>query len=157
VPGVWFRLLSQATLGLHTLHQAGLVHGHLTAGQILLTGEGTIKICGAGEPGWLAVPPVIGEEDPAADVLALGRIAAGWTEGETGRRGVRPKPLPQALQAVRHRLLAESAEERYPDTSVLQEDLERIGNDVPTNAAAWERLLAQVRTQTAHVDHRLSA
>src|SRR5262249_11687725 len=56
VPGVWFRLLCQAALGLHTSHQAGLVHGHLRPGLFLLTGEGTLKLCGLGEPPWLVVP-----------------------------------------------------------------------------------------------------
>src|SRR5262249_44456808 len=36
VPGVWFRLVCQAALGLHTAHQAGLVHGHLDADLIVL-------------------------------------------------------------------------------------------------------------------------
>src|SRR5262249_39222826 len=39
VPGVWYRLLSQAALGLHTAHQAGLVHGRLTPSSFLLTLE----------------------------------------------------------------------------------------------------------------------
>src|SRR5262249_59136605 len=53
VPGVWFRLLCQAALGLRTAHQAGLIHGHLDAEGIVLTGDGTLKLCGFGEPEWL--------------------------------------------------------------------------------------------------------
>src|SRR5437764_1996089 len=42
VPGVWYRLLSQAALGLHTLHNAGLTHGRLTAEDVVLTAEATV-------------------------------------------------------------------------------------------------------------------
>src|SRR5262249_49916113 len=37
VPGVWYRLVGQAALGLQTIHQAGLVHGHLNPETIILT------------------------------------------------------------------------------------------------------------------------
>src|SRR5262249_10926488 len=43
VPGVWYRLLSQAALGLHTAHQAGLTHGRLRADRVVLTAEGVVK------------------------------------------------------------------------------------------------------------------
>jgi chromosome segregation ATPase len=53
VPEVWYRLLRQAAEGLQTAHEAGLIHGHLDAGRILLTAEGVLKIAGFGEPDWL--------------------------------------------------------------------------------------------------------
>ncbi len=49
-PGVCFRLFSQAALALDTLHKAGLAHGNLGEGSIFLTGDGIVKISGAGEP-----------------------------------------------------------------------------------------------------------
>src|SRR5262249_23257372 len=61
VSGVWFRLLSQAALGLATAHQAGLVHGHLHPSLLVLTCEGTLKIVGFGEPHWLASPETLPE------------------------------------------------------------------------------------------------
>src|SRR5439155_2273863 len=77
VPGVWFRLLSQAALGLQAAHQAGLVHGNLHLGQVVFTSEGVLKVCGFGEPAWLALEPPAEERDaePAADLSALGRCA----------------------------------------------------------------------------------
>jgi chromosome segregation ATPase len=148
-PGVLFRLLCQAALGLHTAHQAGLVHGHLEPALLVLTGDGTLKLCGLGEPTWLL--DRAGDEtpgnDPAADLLALGRIADGWTAGATARRkGGKTKPLPEPLQEVLHRL---SGEAGYANAGALLEDLDRVGAEVPANPEAWDRLLRHVRDQVA--------
>src|SRR5947209_2345200 len=81
VPGVCYRLLCQAALGLTTAHQAGLVHGRLEAGSLLLTSDGTLKICGFGEPSWLSSslkPTGPTGETPEADLAALGRLASNW-------------------------------------------------------------------------------
>src|SRR5262249_10813034 len=48
-PGVWHRLLTQATMGLNAAHTAGLVHGHLHALSFVFTREGVLKLCGLGE------------------------------------------------------------------------------------------------------------
>jgi chromosome segregation ATPase len=157
VPGVWYRLLCQVALGLHTLHQAGLAHGRLDVASIVLTADGTVKLCGAGEPAWLRVPPATGEGDAAADLAALGRIAAGWVELADGRKGPKPKPLPETLQGIVRRLTADKAEDRYPSAAVLLEELEKAGADVPANGAAWDRLLRQVRDEAVETALRLSA
>jgi DNA repair exonuclease SbcCD ATPase subunit len=157
VPGVWYRLLCQAALGLHTLHQAGLAHGHLDAGSVLLTADGTVKLCGAGEPAWLRAAPPADEGDAAADLAALGRVAAEWIEPAEGRKGPKPKPLPESLQAVLRRLTADAPGDRYPSAAVLLEDLERAGADVPANGAAWDRLLRHVRDGSVDTALRLSA
>jgi predicted nucleic acid-binding Zn-ribbon protein len=147
-PGVWYRLLSQAALGLHTAHQAGLIHGHLSAHALLLTPEGTLKIAGFGEPDWLAVPTVAYEQEAYAvgDLLALGRLAAGWAtlEGTAKRK---PK-LPEALQSVLRRLTTEDAADRFPTAAALLEALDAAGATVPPNATAWERFLRQAREQS---------
>jgi len=157
VPGVWYRLVCQGALGLHTLHQAGLAHGRLDAASIILTADGTAKLCGAGEPAWLRVPPTAEEGDATADLAALGRIAAGWVELAEGRKGPKPKPLPEALQAVVRRLTGETAEARYPSAAALLEELEKAGADVPANGAAWDRLLRHVRDEAVETALRLSA
>jgi chromosome segregation ATPase len=148
VPGVWFRLLSQAALGLHATHQAGLVHGHLDAGLLVLTGEGTLKLCGLGEPPWLAAgsAPPAPEGDTAADLATLGRIAAGWAALGAGRKGAKARPPPGPLQAILHRLTgAADPPAPYASAAELLEDLDRAGPTVPPNAEAWERLLRHVR------------
>jgi hypothetical protein len=150
VPGVWFRVLNQAALGVHTAHEAGLVHGRLQPSSILLTLDGTVKLSGFGEPPWLDLPlapaaeasqPVAG--DAAADLLALGDIAASWIT----RAARKAKPLPEPLQSVLRRLQASGDPDRYPTAAALLEELDRVGADVPPNTAAWERLLRQVREQ----------
>jgi hypothetical protein len=146
VPGVWFRLLTQAALGLHAIHEAGLVHGHLQAGHLLLTGEGVLKLCGVGEPSWLAAAAENYEESPAADLQTLGRIAAGWCGPASGKRkGSNTRALPEALQAVLHRLGADEAADAYPSAAALLEALDSTGAEVPPNAEAWDRLLRHVR------------
>jgi hypothetical protein len=148
-PGVWFRLLSQAALALQTAHAAGLAHGHLHAASFVLTAEGVLKLCGLGEPRWLAVPPPQegGEATPAADLAALGHIAAGWASSK--------KPLPGPLQGVLRRL--QGAEGGYAAAQELLDDLDRAGAAVPANAAAWERFVRLVREESAAAPLRQSA
>ncbi len=154
VPGVWYRLLCQAVLGLQTLHQAGLPHGRLEAGSILLTADGTVKLCGAGEPAWLRVPPGTDDADAAADLSALGAVAAGWLELTDGQKGPRPKPLPESLQSVLRRLTGKPG---YPNARELLDELEQATADVPANGAAWDRLLRHVREEAGDTTLRLSA
>ena len=117
MPGVWFRLLSQAALGLHTAHQAGLIHGNLHAGQVVFTADGVLKLCGFGEPSWLALepPPADADATVAADLAALGRCAAAWAAPSVEKKAPKPKPLPDALQGVLRRLTGGA--EPYPDAS----------------------------------------
>src|SRR5437867_7159660 len=89
VPGVSFRLLSQAALSLATIHGAGLVHGHLQDESLLLTADGILKMCGVGEPTWLTVPPYAADATPVDDLIALGSIAAGWCSPQTVRKGAK--------------------------------------------------------------------
>ncbi len=149
-PGVWFRLLGQAALGLHAAHQAGLVHGHLGPGLVLLAPDGVLKLCGFGEPAWLTEPPRPEGEAPADDLAALGRMAAAWSAAS--RKGGKARPLPDALQAVLQRLTADAPETAYPSAAALLEDLDRAGAAAPANAEAWARFLRHVREQTANHD-----
>jgi chromosome segregation ATPase len=154
VPGVCYRLLCQAALGLHTAHQAGLLHGHLQPGLIVLTAEGLVKLCGLGEPPWLTVPgPADASESIAADLSALGRIAAAWADLAPQRKSAKVKPLLSIID----RLGGETAETRYPDAAALLQDLDAIGADLPPNAEAWDRLLHHVREHSTETAQRQSA
>src|SRR5262249_34352357 len=107
VPGVWFRLMLQAAQGVEAAHQGGLAHGHLRPDPVLLTGDGIVKLCGFGEPHWLATPPFAeAADDHALDLYALGQIANGWFAAGGRRKG----KLPEALLQVLERLTSESAE-----------------------------------------------
>jgi chromosome segregation ATPase len=142
-PGVCFRLLTQAALGLAAAHQTGLVHGHLREGLLLLTGDGVLKISGLGEPPWL-----VGSSDEDADfredLKSLGRIVSGWCTPTGVRRGARTKPLPDGLVSVLYRL-AGDGDAGYRDARELLDDLEKASSDVPPNSEAWDRLLKYVR------------
>lgn len=153
VPGVCYRLLCQAALGLQTAHQAGLVHGRISAAHMVLTGEGILKISGFGEPLWLNPGPVVEglvpvEGTAAEDLMSLGRIASVWIPASLKTKGSK-KSAAQPLSAIIQRLTSEDAGQRYANAAALLEDLDRIGGDVPPNAEAWERLLRVVREQGA--------
>jgi hypothetical protein len=157
-PGVWFRLLSQAALALHTAHAAGLPHGRLGPASFVCTAAGVLKLCGLGEPDWLARPASsVADAPPSDDLAALGRVASGWAALASPRKGGKSGPLPNPLQAVLRRLLAESADERYTGAAALLEDLDRVSAAVPANAAAWERFVRAVREHAAPAALRQSA
>jgi chromosome segregation ATPase len=154
VSGVWFRLLGQAALGLHTAHEAGLVHGHLHPSLLVLTGGGTLKICGLGEPAWLAMPETLpvadggsdAQPEPGDDLVSLGRIAAAWANmPATRRKRGKAKSEADSLHRVLQRLSAPAPELRYSSARALLEDLDRISSDVPPNPEAWDRMLRYVR------------
>jgi hypothetical protein len=159
-PGVWYRLLGQAGLGMQAVHGAGLTHGHLNDHSIILTADGTVKLVGFGEPAWLS-----GSEEPAngivADLEALGAIASEWSKLMPQIKRGKPKPLPDSLQNIVRRLGAAAfagldradnpilipafdPEERYASATAMLEDLEQAGADLPQNAEAWDRLVKHV-------------
>jgi hypothetical protein len=149
-PGVWFRLVSQAALGLHTAHQAGLVHGRLEPACLVLTGDGILKVSGFGEPPWLREPAeaVAPAEDAAGDLLALGRIAADWAAPAGPRRkGAKTKALPDSLLAILRRLGDDAGDARLASAAALLEALDQAGADIPPNPEAWDRVLHHVREQ----------
>ena len=63
---------------------------------LLIAESGRRHVCGTTQPR----RGTHDGEDAAADVLALGRLAAEWCPGANRAKASRPKPLPQALQAV---------------------------------------------------------
>jgi hypothetical protein len=157
-PGVWFRLLTQAALGLNAAHAAGLAHGHLHASSFVFTREGVLKLCGLGEPRWLAVPAPQEDGEPsiAGDLAALGHIAAGWAAVAPGGKG-KARGLPAALQTVLGRFHHDDETKRYTSAAELLEELEQVSAAVPANKAAWERFVRQVREEAAAAALRESA
>jgi chromosome segregation ATPase len=155
-PGVWFRLLSQAALALRTAHEAGVVHGALEPSSLVCTPDGVVKLCGLGQPRWLAASPDNGEADAAGDLRALGRIAEGWAAAPTGQRKGKGKAMPDALQTVLSRLTGEQGP-AYVSAAELLEDLDRVSSEAPANATAWERFVREVREQAVDAAWRRSA
>jgi chromosome segregation ATPase len=158
-PGVWTRLLSQAASALHAAHSAGLSHGHLHASSFVFTREGVLKLCGLGEPRWLAVPPPQDDDEPSVvrDLAALGHIAAGWAAVAPPAKGGKSKSMPAVLQDILGRFHHEDETQRYANMAELLGDLERATASVPANTAAWERFVRQVREESAASALRESA
>ncbi len=149
VPGVVFRLLNQAALGLQAVHEAGLVHGHLHPSLILLLPDGRLKIHGLGEPPWLATTEKSDSESdddvtPRDDLIALGRMASAWTNASEAS-APQAKARPSRLNAVIQKLAGESRRKNFASAASLLQELERVGPDVAPNAEAWEQLLRHVR------------
>jgi hypothetical protein len=145
-PGVWLRLLTEAAAGLSVAHAAGLVHGRLTESHVWLS-DGTVKLSGVGEPGWLAGGDR--EGTPADDLRALGALADGWARLGGPRKRGRGKPFPDTLLAVVRRLTAPTESPMadappgatpYPSAEDLLDDLHRLGKLFPCPPDAWQAL-----------------
>jgi hypothetical protein len=145
VPGVWYRLVSQAVLGLKCAHESQLFHGHLENGMILLTEDGTVKLCGFGEPGWLAGEETTHAASEQEDLKAMGLLVAQWLSPTQQRKAGKSRKLPAPLQQFLRRLQAEEQDAGFRSAADLLEELERVGEDISSNAAAWDRLLHHVR------------
>lgn len=144
IPGVWYRLLCQAVIGLQTAHQAQLCFGTLTQASFLLSGEGTLKLSGLGEPPWLTGDSAA-EPSVAADLAALGQCAREWSELAGPRRANTSRPFPEALIAILDRMTTDEPARVYTDVASLLADLDKAGPLLPANAEAWDRLLHYVR------------
>jgi hypothetical protein len=159
VPGVWYRLLSQAALALSTAHAAGIIHGHVEAASFILCGDGVLKLCGLGEPRWLALNATTDDNEVSAtaDLVSLGRVAREWAALAAPRKAGKAKPLPDVLEGILKRLIADNPEERFASAAALVEALEQVRAEIPTNAAAWERFGKLVREHSADTALRESA
>lgn len=144
VPGVWYRLVLQAALGLRDLHSAGLCHGRLEASHVVATPTGLVKLMNPSMPPWLS--GLDQEESPKSDLKALGRLARQWLSDEN-RPGPKPKPLPAILGSILDRLEG-MAGPPIPTAVELADELDRAGSQVPGNAAALQRFLAEIRADT---------
>jgi hypothetical protein len=141
IPSVWLELMWQAASGLQAAHAAGLDHGHLHAGRLLLTEQGDLKICGLGEPAWLMgmERPAAGLDAMAQDLLALGRIAASWLGRGAGRR------LTQRGLEPLQEMAAKLCRGQFADASTLVEVLRQARGQGDDDGQGWPRLLALVR------------
>jgi len=153
VPGVWFRLVSQAALGVYLSHQSGLIHGRLTPTSYILTRDGVVKLCGLGEPSWLHSKSRKPTDEPVSeptiqdDLRALGRVALEWSllAPPKKKSGKTSKPLPDELQEIITKLGAEDGSELvYQSVEELLGDLDLAGSTLPGQADAWAKLIEHV-------------
>ena len=156
VPGVWLKLLTDAAGGLAAGHNAGLIHGRLTADSLVLTDAGEVKLLGLADPPWLVGHASDIEPTFGADLRTLGQIAFAWTQygpPPTGRkRAPRPKAFPEQLLSVIRRLEADadtpmadtsSGAEPYRTAAELVDDLRRLAIAFPCRSAEWNDLMGQ--------------
>jgi hypothetical protein len=153
-PGVWLQLLTEATRGLAHAHSVGLVHGRLAAESFVLTADGTLKVVGLGEPGWLTgASATIFDPLPAADLRALGRVAFAWSQIGAKRRVGKGKPFPAELAALIRRLEAGAEspmgdivalERPFADAAELLRELEALAAQHPCPDEVWAKLLRTI-------------
>ena len=108
-------------------------------------GDGTLKLVGLGEPGWLAATAAEGEEIAGGDLLALGRIASEWAALRgAGRQG---EAAAAGTAGVVEHLTHPDAGQRSPSRWRCSRSWSRAGAKVQGSATAWTRLLEKVREQ----------
>ncbi|MCB0209721.1 MAG: protein kinase [Anaerolineae bacterium] len=97
-------------------HAQGVVHGHLSADQILLTDVDDPVLTGFG---WEIADP----NDKSSDLLALSRILYKWLTGrsliETEPFGPQTANLPGAIQAVFEKAVAPDPAQRFSSAQAL--------------------------------------
>jgi chromosome segregation ATPase len=151
-PGVWHRVMMQIAQGMMAAHDAGLVHGRLSEDTFQVTAEGVVKISGMGEPPWLYAGHT--EPTPEEDLRRLGELAFEWAMMWQKRKGAKSKPIPPAMLHILQGLgvsLEEGAAapvELYSSAGILLEELDRAANLLPSETAAWNKLLEQVNEYT---------
>lgn len=120
-------LVGAAALAAHALHEAGLIHGHLTPDNLLVTTTGYVKVIDFGAARW--------DGDRAADVYALGALLRELCAG----------PPSSALRAVIARALRGHPGEQFATTADLAQALDDIAADHGWRASppATARLLAR--------------
>lgn len=91
---VSLRYAEQVAQVLATAHTKGIVHGHLTPSELLITPDNQVKVFGFGSPerfgrpGYMAPEQIRGEEwDHRADVFSLGAILYEMLSGAPAFRG----------------------------------------------------------------------
>jgi eukaryotic-like serine/threonine-protein kinase len=119
------RLTGTVCAALAAAHAQGIVHGHLTPSNVLLTVDGQVKLTDFRLAH--AARPLAGAADPAADLRALGRLLAAMLTGRQPADGepVRLGPeVPAGLAAIVAR--ADGPERPYRLAAEVGRDLDRF-------------------------------
>ena len=104
------RIASAIAEALETAHAQGDVHGDLKPSNIILTPSGHVKLMDFGVAS--------GKDDPRADILSLGQILNEMLLGN--------HDVPELLEHVERKMLAERPEERYQLIHEVRTDLAHV-------------------------------
>jgi hypothetical protein len=140
-PSVALRLIQQSAAGLAAVHEADLVHGQLQLGRLLLTAQGELKICGAGEPKWLSgswqahARVVAQQRSYHDDIVQLTSLVAPWCRSKS-----RGQPKPVLADFVK------TLEEHHFTSAVdLKNHVDDTLSTLESDEDAWQRLLQFVQ------------
>ncbi len=128
------RITAQVCAALAAAHARGIVHGHLTPTNVLLTVDGRVKLTDFRVAH--AARPLASTADPAADLRALARLLAAMLTGGQPADGepVRLGPeVPPGLAVIVAR--ADDPEHSYRSAAEVGQDLDRFLASVGPAAA----------------------
>jgi len=130
-PSVALKLIVQLASGLSALHDAGLVHGQLHLGRLLLTPGGDLKLCGAGEPRWLSGLASTTEPTMADDLAAVVEFITPWCRGKARQ------PVSSAMTDMLKKLETK----QITTAQQLHTAAYAVLRSLPQQEAAWNELL----------------
>ncbi|MER3415374.1 MAG: hypothetical protein C4297_04060 [Gemmataceae bacterium] len=127
-------LTHQTLEALHALHTTGLAHGRLRPARLLLSADGTLKLCGWGEPWWLspdaAFTPTAGPPDfdhlRRQDLVQTGQLLRHWL---TRLSDERRDPRYPILWQIAERLLASDSHTSFASTADALREVEAIPSE----------------------------
>jgi hypothetical protein len=137
-PFVTLRLIGQAAAGLNAIHEAGLVHGQLQLGRLLLTAQGELKLCGAGEPRWLMGPATMADRSFHDDVAQLTALVTPWCRGK-------PASAKRVQETAESKLMTDFVEQlqenQFTTAAALKEAVDASLGSIKSDEGAWQRFL----------------
>ncbi len=144
------RVATRTCAALAAAHDRGIVHGHLTGANVLLTIDGQVKLTDFRLA--QAARPLASAADPVADMRALGRLLAAML---TGREPADGEPVwlspmvPPGLAAIVAR--ADDPERPYHSAAELGRDLDRFLASVGSDAAPADQGDMTLAHDSTHV------
>ncbi|RMH41627.1 MAG: serine/threonine protein kinase [Deltaproteobacteria bacterium] len=147
-----YNVVAHLCNALSAIHAAGLAHGHLHPGNVVVERSGRVKLTelgfadpraiGTGPARPYAAPEVVGggAATPAADIYSLGAILYELLTGTAPRPGAQPpsKVVPAlgaAVDAVVIRAVHPNPANRWPDAAQFKQALQRAIDAAPRASA----------------------
>jgi serine/threonine protein kinase len=135
---VALRLIQQVATGLAAIHEVGLVHGQLQLGRLLLTAQGELKICGAGEPKWLSGLTSAGERSFHDDIVKLSSLIVPWCRSKI-----------RHLKPVSAKFVKQLEEHHFDSVADLKQAADELVTSIERDEGAWERFLQFLQDRLA--------